>query len=96
MTHGQWQRSLCCPTNPQKGAGSVGLAPQSLKGVISVNEFQMHLRWLAEQRRLQDLEHRWREAERVALRELLLASSDDDDETDADENDPMGSEQNDL
>jgi hypothetical protein len=55
----------------------------------------MHLKWLAEQRRLQDLERRWREAERVALRELW-ASSDDDDETDADENDPMGSEQNDL
>jgi hypothetical protein len=60
-----------------------------------MNEFQMHLRWLAEQRRLQDLERRYRQAERVALRELW-ASSDDDDETDADENDPMGSEQNDL
>jgi siroheme synthase (precorrin-2 oxidase/ferrochelatase) len=43
-----------------------------------MTEFQMHLRWLAEQRRLQDLERRWREAEKVALRELLLASSDDD------------------
>jgi hypothetical protein len=42
------------------------------------------LRWLAEQRRLQDLERRWREAEKVALRELLLASSDDDTETDDD------------
>jgi hypothetical protein len=42
-----------------------------------MTEFQMHLRWLAERRRLRDLERRWREAERVALRELLLASSDD-------------------
>jgi hypothetical protein len=60
-----------------------------------MTEFQMHLRWLAEQRRLQDLERRWREAERVALRELW-ASSDDDNETDADANDPMEGEQNDL
>jgi hypothetical protein len=52
--------------------------------VIGVNEFQMHLRWLAEQRRLADLERRYRQAERVALRELLLASSDDDAETDED------------
>jgi hypothetical protein len=37
----------------------------------------MHLRWLAEQRRLQDLERRYREAARVALRELLWASDDD-------------------
>ena len=43
----------------------------------SVNEFQMHLRWLAEQRRLADLDRRWREAERVALREILFASDDD-------------------
>jgi hypothetical protein len=49
-----------------------------------MTEFQMHLRWLAEQRRLQDLERRWREAERVALRELLLASSDDDAENETD------------
>jgi hypothetical protein len=60
-----------------------------------MTEFQMHLQWLAEQRRLQDLERRWREAERVALRELW-ASSDDDNETDADVNDPMEGEQNDL
>jgi hypothetical protein len=52
--------------------------------VIGVNEFQMHLKWLAEQRRLQDLERRYRDAERIALRELLLASSDDDAETDED------------
>jgi hypothetical protein len=52
--------------------------------VIGVNEFQMHLRWLAEQRRLQDLERRYREAERIALRELLFASSDDDAENDDD------------
>jgi hypothetical protein len=37
----------------------------------------MHLRWLAEQRRLADLERRWREAERQALRELLFAPDDD-------------------
>jgi hypothetical protein len=42
-----------------------------------MTEFQMHLRWLAEQRRLQDLERRWREAEKQALRELLLACDDD-------------------
>jgi hypothetical protein len=78
-----------------KGAGSFGLAPNRFKGGPMMTEFQMHLRWLAEQRRLQDLERRWREAERVALRELW-ASSDDDDETDADANDPMEGEQNDL
>ena len=44
-----------------------------------MNEFQMHLRWLAEQRRLKVLERRWREAERQALRELYLASLEDDD-----------------
>jgi hypothetical protein len=37
----------------------------------------MHLRWLAEQRRLADLERRYREAEKQALRELLFASDDD-------------------
>jgi hypothetical protein len=37
----------------------------------------MHLRWLAEQRRLADLERRYRQAEKVALRELLWASNDD-------------------
>jgi hypothetical protein len=37
----------------------------------------MHLRLLAEQRRLADLERRYREAERQALRELLWASDDD-------------------
>jgi hypothetical protein len=50
--------------------------------VISVNEFQMHLRWLAEQRRLADLERRYRDAERQALRELLFASDDDQIEND--------------
>jgi hypothetical protein len=50
--------------------------------VIGVNEFQIHLRWLAEQRRLADLERRYRDAERIALRELLFASSDDDTEND--------------
>jgi hypothetical protein len=45
--------------------------------VIGVNEFQMHLRWLAEQRRLADLERRYREAEKQALRELLFAADDD-------------------
>jgi len=51
----------------------------------------MHLRWLAEQRRLADLERRWRETERVALREILFASDDDriddDGETLCDQND---------
>jgi len=42
----------------------------------------MHLKWLAEQRRLADLERRWREAEKVALRELW--ASDDDAENDDD------------
>jgi hypothetical protein len=59
--------------------------------VIGVNEFQMHLRWLAEQRRLADLERRYREAERQALRELLFASDDDqiedDDSITLDQND---------
>jgi len=44
----------------------------------------MHLRWLAEQRRLADLERRYRQAERVALRELLFASNDDQIEDDDD------------
>jgi hypothetical protein len=51
----------------------------------------MHLRWLAEQRRLADLEHRWREAERVVLHEILFASDDeqieDDDSITLDQND---------
>jgi hypothetical protein len=42
-----------------------------------MSDFIANLRWLAEQRRLQDLERRWREAERQALRELLWASDDD-------------------
>jgi len=88
-------RLKCCLIEQIKGAGLTGSRPNAFKGVICVNEFQMHLRWLAEQRRLADLERRYRQAERIALRELW-ASSDDDDETDADENDPMGSEQNDL
>jgi hypothetical protein len=54
----------------------------ALREVSSVNEFQMHLKWLAEQRRLADLERRWREAEKVALRELW--ASDDDAENDDD------------
>jgi len=42
----------------------------------------MHLKWLAERRRLRDLERRWREAEKQALRELLFASDDDQIEDD--------------
>jgi len=42
-----------------------------------MSDFIANLRWLAEQRRLQDLERRYREAERQALRELLWASDDD-------------------
>jgi hypothetical protein len=49
-----------------------------------MSDFIANLRWLAEQRRLQDLERRYRQAERIALRELLFASSDDDTETDDD------------
>jgi len=49
-----------------------------------MSDFIANLRWLAEQRRLQDLERRYRQAARVALRELLFASSDDDAETDDD------------
>jgi hypothetical protein len=59
--------------------------------VIGVNEFQMHLRWLAEQRRLADLERRYHDTERQALRELLFASDDDqiedDDSVTLDQND---------
>jgi hypothetical protein len=49
-----------------------------------MNEFQMHLRWLAEQRRLQDLKRRYRQAARQALRELLFALDDDQIEGDDD------------
>jgi hypothetical protein len=49
-----------------------------------MSDFIANLRWLAQQRWLRDLERRYREAERIALRELLLASSDDDAETDDD------------
>ena len=42
-----------------------------------MTEFQMFLKLLAERRRLQDLERRYREAERIALREILFASDDD-------------------
>jgi hypothetical protein len=49
-----------------------------------VSDFIANLRWLAEQRRLADLERRYRQAERAALRELLLASSDDDAENETD------------
>jgi hypothetical protein len=49
-----------------------------------MSDFIANLRWLAERRRLQDLERRYRQAERVALRELLFASSDDDAENETD------------
>jgi hypothetical protein len=49
-----------------------------------MSDFIANLRWLAEQRRLADLERRYRQAERVALRELLFASSDDDTENETD------------
>jgi len=48
-----------------------------------MSDFIANLRWLAQQRWLRDLERRWREAEKVALRELW-ASSNDDAETDDD------------
>jgi hypothetical protein len=44
----------------------------------------MHLRWLAEQRRLQDLERRYQQAARQALCELLFAADDDQIEGDDD------------
>ena len=47
-----------------------------------MNEFQMHLKLLAERRRLQDLECRYQRAARVALREIW--ASDDDAENDED------------
>jgi hypothetical protein len=49
-----------------------------------MTEFQMFLKLLAERRRLQDLERRYRQAERVALREILFASDDDQIEEDDD------------
>ena len=77
-------RRLSCQIERETGRGlKLGSRPNAFKGVIEVNEFQMHLRWLAEQRRLADLERRWREAERQALRELYLASlAEDDDDQD--------------
>ena len=78
-------RLKCCGIEASKRARAQnGLAPKLLKGVISVNEFQMHLRWLAEQRRLQDLERRYQQAARQALRELLFAADDDQIEDDDD------------
>jgi hypothetical protein len=50
--------------------------------VIGVNEFQMHLRWLAEQRRLADLERRYQQAERIVLREIWASSDEEDNESD--------------
>jgi hypothetical protein len=49
-----------------------------------MSDFIANLRWLAEQRRLQDLERRYQQAAMVALHELLLASSDDDAENETD------------
>ncbi len=49
-----------------------------------MSDFIANLRWLAQQRWLRDLERRYRQAERIALRELLLASSDDDAENETD------------
>jgi hypothetical protein len=42
-----------------------------------MSDFIANLHWLAEQRRLADLERRYREAEKQALRELFWASDDD-------------------
>jgi hypothetical protein len=48
-----------------------------------MSDFIANLHWLAEQRRLADLERRYRQAERQALRELFWASDDDaENETD--------------
>jgi hypothetical protein len=60
----------------------LGSRPNRFKGVIGVNEFQMHLRWLAEQRRLADLERRYQQAERIALREIWASSDEEDNESD--------------
>jgi hypothetical protein len=82
-----------CNGDRRQGRGLKRARAQSLKGVSSVTEFQMHLKWLAERRRLRDLERRWREAEKQALRELLFASDndliedDDDGETLCDQTD---------
>jgi hypothetical protein len=62
--------------------------------VIGVNEFQSHLRWLAEQRRLADLERRFRDAERQALWEILFASGEDDSENNGEVNDDGENEGN--
>jgi len=72
-------RQRLCLIEQKQGAGRKTARALTLsRGVIEVTEFQMHLRWLAEQRRLHDLEQRWREAERQALRELYLSLEDDD------------------
>ncbi len=42
-----------------------------------MTEFQMHLRWLAEQRRLADLERQWREAEKREAYWALMAMLED-------------------
>jgi hypothetical protein len=49
-----------------------------------MSDFIANLRWLGEQRRLQDLERRYRQAERIALREILFAADDDPIEDDDD------------
>ncbi len=54
-----------------------GSRPNAFKGVIEVTEFQMHLRWLAEQRRLADLERQWREAEKREAYWALMAMLED-------------------
>ncbi len=43
-----------------------------------MDEFMMHLRWLAEQRRLQDLEYRRQKQARIAFWEVYFYGSDDD------------------
>ncbi|MFA0746809.1 hypothetical protein [Fervidibacter sp.] len=47
-----------------------------------MSDFIANLRWLAQQRWLQDLERRYQQAARVALREIW--ASDDDAENDED------------
>jgi hypothetical protein len=47
-----------------------------------MSDFIANLRWLAEQRRLADLERRYRQAERVALRELWASDDDAENEDD--------------
>jgi hypothetical protein len=66
-----------CDGDRRQGRGLKRARAQITKGGTTMSDFIANLRWLAERRRLRDLERRWREAERIALREILFASDDD-------------------